>query len=82
MKSNRLVFVSDWITEVDKPNYRTRLCISLDDDCNNGVCKFHYRVEGECHEKGHWVFSYSGDGEDYATLRHLYSELQVSYTSK
>ena len=38
MKSNSLVFISDWITEADKPNYRTKLYLKLDDDCNNGVC--------------------------------------------
>lgn len=65
MKSNSLVFISDWITEADKPNYRTKLYLKLDDDCNNGVCDFHYRVEKEHYTKGHWVFYYSGDDTDF-----------------
>lgn len=65
MKSNSLVFISDWITETDKPNYRTKLYLKLDDDCNNGVCDFYYRVEKEHYTKGHWVFYYSGDDTDF-----------------
>lgn len=33
MESNKLVFISDWITETDKPNYRTKLYLRLDDEC-------------------------------------------------
>ena len=65
MESNKLVFISDWITETDKPNYRTKLYLRLDDECKNGVCDFHYRVEQECKANGRWVFYYSGDDVDF-----------------
>lgn len=65
MERDKLVFISDWITETDKPNFRTKLYLRLDDECKNGVCDFHYRVEKECYSKGHWVFYYSRDDIDF-----------------
>lgn len=65
MKTNCLSFISDWITEADKPNYRTRLFIRLSDRNNDGVCNFQYRVEGQYCEKGRWIFSYSGNDVDF-----------------
>lgn len=65
MERDKLVFISDWITETDKPNFRTKLYLRLDDECKNGVCDFHYRVEKECYSKGHWEFYYSGGDIDF-----------------
>lgn len=65
MERDKLVFISDWITETDKLNFRTKLYLRLDDECKNGVCDFHYRVEKECYSKGQWVFYYSGDDIDF-----------------
>lgn len=65
MERDKLVFISDWITETDKPNFRTKLYLRLDDECKNGVCDFHYRVEKECYSKGRWEFYYSGGDIDF-----------------
>ena len=65
MERDKLVFISDWITETDKPNFRSKLYLRLDDECKNGVCDFHYRVEKECYSKGHWEFYYSGGDIDF-----------------
>lgn len=65
MKSNSLIFTSGWITEADEPNYRTKLYLRLDDECKNGVCDFHCRVEKEYKFKGRWECWSSGDDIDF-----------------